>query len=477
MNQSVVAFSRRFAMHSADKFCRNLATSLFAVPTPSVLHITDDYVDHLVSGSEYIHYFSESHHATTYEYTGDTQCLFDRLASNCRYLSTLPKSVSRPLLFKTYNKLIAYLARESPLAVFGYPPDIYTLFLLEHASRTLSIPYISSLPHRFSKDYSVVYVNEDFLASSPLNGRVANSPIELASCIKQLRSSGFDPWEEKVRPHMLQIFVCQLKRALKGEISIAISFIVSRMLSWNRLPSDTYPYRKSLSFTCHPSIPRSLSYLKQNTCSIDAVFVNPRYIESRKKGKVVYVPLQFMPESTNEYYIDNGYCNLRFQLFDIHRLLIRNDYFIVYKEHPFCDGLRDPNIYRRLSSPQSVLIKTSTPKASIFSSVSFSLLSGTLSVEALSESQVFISLGQSRYLPAYVYNSVSVSDLESMLIAVSGLLMDPEKFEQYQTHCKDVLASHLTLYLNSTFTMPDSVPAPAIKSIYPMLKRLALNLR
>lgn len=146
--------------------------------------------------------------------------------------------------------------------------------------------------------------------------------------------------------------------------------------------------------------------------------VNWKESIAREKSKIIYIPLQMIPEATVDYWCDSveviNYDEVLIDFIESHKEL----HFLI-KEHPNVIGYRNPKLYGMLSSTNNVtLCPTQTPSNDLVDHCNATLVwTGTVGFEVALRNKPVLCLSSTYYFPDERFYKKISKDTSSQDIA------------------------------------------------------------
>lgn len=302
-----------------------------------------------------------------------------------RFLRSLDPALSSRLGYAAYIALSEILDEEQPDVVLGLPIDNYYLHILEKLCRARGIyalfPIQSFLPNRTR----VSNLGEWRFVQEP-------SDVMVEEYYERLLNRSFKP--TTLSPHRR---FHKLLRLYGREISKKVLFETLKIVK-----RDPYSFHYNGIFPAKWAItihsPKNLFADKffetrQNTFT--------KIISAKNAGKrIVFLPLQFSPETTVDYYISD----INFSRYDdlMHVVIsnIPDDVVLVVKEHPDIYGFRNPKFYEKFMRKENVILShVSLTVSELMEVCPFVVVTGGASTgaEAVVKGNTVLALGGAYY--------------------------------------------------------------------------------
>lgn len=137
----------------------------------------------------------------------------------------------------------------------------------------------------------------------------------------------------------------------------------------------------------------------------------------RETPSSCYVPLQYSPECTIDYWIkDPNEINYNQRLLEVLKLLSKLNLKIFVKEHPNCLGIRPRNFYKKILAIKNVILLSPLINAQkVIAGTDFTLVwTGTAGIEASLLGKPVVHLGN----PYYIHNQAKFSKFSYDLFTI-----------------------------------------------------------
>ena len=267
---------------------------------------------------------------------------FERIALRCRYLRSLSKE--KALLTATSMTLAIerIVQKYQPDVIFGMVMDSYVLDIVDLVMRAKNSQYIGFLNNMIN-GYSRLTARGELIQLNEPNVEM----IEKA--LNELSADSYVPNMQKDFMWNTSPFSMYFTKYMKEKIKIMYYFLKKIKDS----DPDNFYYNTVAAESC------------MSCRTLDQIFFR-RFEEknwlqaidyAKSAGKlVVYMPLQFYPECSLDYWGTN---NKFSSFYSVVKQIIANDYkkiIILVKEHPSAMGLRKSKFYEEFSQNEHVIL-------------------------------------------------------------------------------------------------------------------------
>jgi hypothetical protein len=264
---------------------------------------------------------------------------FDDIRKRCRLLRSIPEGKARRMLAAMAVALNEALDRTKPDFVLSYAVDSYVLDLLLHLAQRRGAEYIG-LAAIFVNGYYRVTARGEYRSL-----RTADEN-EIQPVLSNLLRDEYKPIYITVGPHGLGTQRLAYYRGVERwakNIARFVYFQLKRLAGSDHLGYHEYSSRV-VSSGWLQALP-TLRWTKDWARRIEA-----------HKGLVFYVPLQWTPESSIDYWCPNlAAIDYDERIFEICSQLARRG-IVVVKEHPAFWGYRPRRFYSRLRKIPNVVV-------------------------------------------------------------------------------------------------------------------------
>ncbi|MFD0673668.1 hypothetical protein [Cohnella sp. GCM10027633] len=366
---------------------------------------------------------------------------YEAVIRRCRYLRFQSKDLANRLINSVWKALQEIFAITPPDYVIGLPIDNYVLDLLHLYCQKNNIacifPVQSFLPNltrmtcrgewRKARDVSDDEVTE-YLA-------VINK--------KNFRPTWLSPKRNNYK--LLKLYVRERMKKVFFE-------------SMKILKNDKY----SFHYNCIFPMPGAITVKSIDVLEARKMFVaDPGSIEQKaaKFKKVVFFPLQFSPETSLDYYIEDS----RFSQYeDMLRTVLNSipsDTLLIIKEHPDLFGFREKRFYEKfLHKDNVVLADVDITVQEIFNYAQYLLVTGAASTgaEAVVKGKTVISLGGAFYsLDGMIHEIKNFSDAGNWGQYLTPIHNDEDQIFRYM---RNILGNTVKGPYDFVRTSPDKQP-------------------
>lgn len=322
------------------------------------------------------------HHLQHSDVTRDAGLDYEVISRRCRYLRLLDAGLQRCLINAMWRAIDDVCKRYKPVALIGLPMDNYVLDLFDQYCLANGIfttnPVQSFLPDRTR----ITRRGEHIPVRTP-------DESEVTHYRDMLLQRNFRPtWLSKRRTTM-RLAKMLLREIVKVVLFKAIKFVTRDPYSFHY--NGTYPVGASMN-------PWSLELFRiKNIYESDLERVSKFAARFRR---VVFLPLQFAPESSLDYNIADSRFSRYNELLDTILENTPADVLLIVKEHPDMYGYRVASFFERFKGHDNVvLVDVNITVQQIFKIAHFVLVSGGASTgaEAVVKGQTVVSLGGAFY--------------------------------------------------------------------------------
>jgi len=299
----------------------------------------------------------------------------------CRFLRSLERPLAQRMVYAMWKTIAQLLDEYAPDVIIGTTPDNYVLDLFERVARSYGKPYIG-MTDSFINGYSR-FTNRGEI-------RIIRQPSEeeVESVYQRLLGKDYVPaFVKEIVDNSTTIL---LKRYLRDKIK-PIAFWGLRLMTRDPLSFHYNTCRYKDKMMCK-TLPHIFGYRyadKQWTMRL----------RNARGTSVVYVPLQFYPEVSTDYWCTS---NDLIQVYDVlERLLeaLEGEFMVCIKEHPAAVGYRSPQVYRNLTAHRNaVLVPFDVPSNAVIEQCDAVVTWGnTTGVEARIRGKPVVTLGTPYY--------------------------------------------------------------------------------
>jgi hypothetical protein len=300
-----------------------------------------------------------------------------------RFLRNLEPALARDLARSAYSAILEVLEEEQPGAVIALPMDNYYLDLLDVACAKKSIPSINPV-QSFLPGLTRITRRGEWVAVREPSSAVVDHYLHI------LKEKNFRPTSlsrHRTRKDLLKLY---LKERAKKVLFETLKLV----------KGDPH----SFHYNCIFPMPGAITVQSlQNTQSSCWFVSHVEMLQTLKSGpwrEIVFLPLQFSPESSLDYNIaDSRFADYEEVLHTIIRSL-PDDVLLIVKEHPDLYGYRPPSFYKMFQRQANIrLVDVSIPVQELFEICQYVLVTGSASTgaEAVIKGNTVISLGGAFY--------------------------------------------------------------------------------
>lgn len=333
---------------------------------------------------------------------------FAKIINRCRYLRSLTREQAL-LRAQAMTLAIERMIEDyQPDIAFGMVMDSYVLDIIDLVMRTRNSQYLGFLNNMINGYSRLTARGELIQLSQPTQAMIDDA-------LKKLKTKHYVPNMQKDfmwNTSPLSIF---FSKFLKEKMKIVYYFLKK----FKDKDPDNFYYNTVAARSC------------MSCRSIDQIFFrrfeNNQWLEHIKKAKeedklVVYMPLQFYPECSIDYWGTNSDFS---SFYNVVSKIIANSYqklIILVKEHPSAMGLRKSAFYQQfLSNHNIILTPFDVPSNEVIEKADLVLTwTGSVGVEAIMRKKPLVTFGEAYYDPGYgilrLNYSAQLADLESILI-------------------------------------------------------------
>lgn len=305
---------------------------------------------------------------------------FDDIISRCRYLRNIDLETAKRLVISTQLAIQEVIKKHRPDCYIGLPIDNYILHLIHLECSKQRIKNISPVQSFLPNKTRVTSLGE-WVKCREVDSEEVNKYYEI------LTKRSFKPTWLKSHRSFATLGRLYLKERMKKIYFEYQKFIKKDPYSFHY--NTIYPAKGVISIE---GISNVFAYKKyQERSSTEKLLTN-----REKEKKLVYLPLQFSPETTIDYYI-NDY---RFGQYEelISKVLssIPENVTLIVKEHPDLYGFRNPKFYDRILQYKNVhLASVNYPTSEILQNIDAVIVTGggSTGAEAIIRGIRTLSLG------------------------------------------------------------------------------------
>ena len=415
-------------------FFKELAAN---VPVFSEIHYFSDH-----SGTENIDLMARYYNVKSKFENGEfnTHHIWDKInfqdiGRRCRYLRTLIPQ-ERLIRIKCMSiALLDMIEEYSPDYIFGMVMDSYILDLCDRLMRIRKSQYIGFLNNMLN-GYSRITSRGELIFN--------NTPSEelVGEKINELRERYYIPNMQKDFMWNTKPFSMFFTKYLKEKIKIGYYYI--KRFS----DPDNFYYNTVASDSCMSC--RSLSQIlfRRHQNNNYTRFI----AEAKEKGKIiVYLPLQFYPECSIDYWGTSKDFSDFYSTVDELLKLNLSDIVILTKEHPSAYGLRKDRFYKDISKNNSFcLVPFDISSNDIINQADLILTwTGSVGVEAIIRDKPLITFGNAYYSVDGICSEVNgFDDLSSLNDLVCATVKNYHRSEgQIKNFVKNLLSGLVEGYV------------------------------
>lgn len=318
------------------------------------------------------------HHLAHSDVDADRGLDYSVISRRCRYLRVLDERLGRRLINSAWLAIQDIFQRHEPDAFIGLPMDNYYLDLIDQYCVGRGIftvnPVQSFLPGRTRICRRGEYVHVRDVGSD-----------EIAHYRDLLLRKNFRPtWLSKHRGRG------KLMKMYAREVGKKIFFAGAKIVK-----RDPYSFHYNGVYPHAPAVNTS----SRDLLKIENLFVRDLAALEAEAGnypRVVFLPLQFSPESSLDYNIPDSRFSMYNKMLDMVLGNIPADTLLIVKEHPDMYGYRTYDFYQQfLSRPNVRLVDVRVTVQQLFALSDFILVTGAASTgaEAIIKGKTVISLG------------------------------------------------------------------------------------
>lgn len=266
----------------------------------------------------------------------------------CRFLRSVERPQAMRMIYAMWKAIDEVLDGHNPDIIVGLAVDTYILDLMERVARNRGKPYIGLIQtfiHGFSR-----FTNRGEL-------RIIREPSdeEVDRIYTRLLRQDYVPtYIKKTGKDLATLF---LKYYLKDK--------VKKVVFWGRRVAAKDPlslHHNAFKFE-EKVICKNLSYIFPHRY-FDKNWI--ARIQNAQERPKVYLPLQFYPETSTDYWCSNTDFIRFYDVLDKVLDTLAEDALVCVKEHPMFIGYRSPDVYRKLRGRKNVvLVPFNVPSSSV----------------------------------------------------------------------------------------------------------------
>lgn len=294
----------------------------------------------------------------------------------CRLLRNIDSSVAIRLVNSCYKVISDVFDLIKPRYVIGLTVDSYVIDIIQHVAKERGVKYIGLVP-LFINGYSRISTRGE------LNRIREPSDQEIEDVYQRL-----NVYEEK--PDFLNLLESaeQLKALWRKNKTKRYLRLIYMTMMRLRSPSYWYCYHYWSSY-----LMMRFSVEKVSHKIFDELKIY--------NGKTCYIPLQYFPECTIDYWVERSEKIDYYQvLLDIVNCLSKEQIQVYIKEHPNCLSIRPKGFYEKLKSiPNVHLISPAVSSSVVINNTDFTLVwTGSAGMEAALLGKPVVHLGNPYYI-------------------------------------------------------------------------------
>lgn len=321
---------------------------------------------------------------------------FDDVISRCRYLRNIDLETAKRLVISTQLAIQEVIKKVRPDCYIGLPIDNYILHIMHLECSKQGIKNISPVQSFLPNRTRITSLGE-WIRCREVDAEEVDKYYEI------LTKKSFRPTWLKSHRSFASLGKLYVKERLK-KIYFEFQKIIKRdpySFHYNTI----YPAKGVISID---GISNVFAYKKFEARSVTDNLLNNR----EAYRKLVYLPLQFSPETTIDYYIND----FRFGRYEelVCKVLgsIPNDVTLIVKEHPDLYGFRNPKFYDNILKNKNVhLASVNYPTSEILHRIDAVIVTGggSTGAEAIIRGIRTLSLGGCFYGGS---ESLSITDFD-----------------------------------------------------------------
>lgn len=333
---------------------------------------------------------------------------FNGIILRCRYLRSLsPKRAyaNAQAMCLAIERIIQEYDAD---VVFGMVMDSYVLDIIDQVMRSKNSQYVGFLNNMINGYSRLTSRGELIQLSEP-------SMDMIEKTISELSVKNYIPNMQKDFMWSTSPLLMYFTKYLKEKIKIVYYFI--KKITDN--DPDNFYYNTVAAKSCMSCRKLDQIFFRR--------FENKNWLQlikqAKSKGKlVVYMPLQFYPECSLDYWGTK----IHFAAFyAVVKKIIANTYndiIILVKEHPSAMGLRKSEFYAQFSSNKDMILTPFDISSNQVIEKADIVLTwtGSVGVEAIMRGKPLVTFGEAYYDPGYgilqLHNEDQIPNLESILI-------------------------------------------------------------
>jgi hypothetical protein len=305
---------------------------------------------------------------------------FDEVINRCRYLRNINLETAKKLVISTQLAIQEVIEKFRPDCYIGLPIDNYILHLMHLECSIQGIKNISPVQSFLPNRTRITSLGE-WVRCREVDAEEVDKYYEI------LTKKSFKPTWLKSHRSFASLGKLYIKERLK---KIYFEFQkIKKGDPYSFHYNTIYPAKGVISID---GISNVFAYKKYQARSMTEKLLS----NSEVNRKLIYLPLQFSPETTIDYYIND----LRFGRYEelVCKVLssIPNDVTLIVKEHPDLYGFRNPKFYDKILENKNVhLAGVDYPTSEILHRVDAVIVTGggSTGAEAIIRGIRTISLG------------------------------------------------------------------------------------
>jgi len=300
------------------------------------------------------------------------------IIARCRLLRVLPEAGAKKLVLSMWLSLDKIFAKYLPEIGIGLTIDSYVIDLINLRFSKGNKQYIGLIVS-FVNGYTRITSRGEYKKIRNVSNK------EVSDVLEKLTTKYQRPHFVKPISGKNQIRYLSLKNYLKILTRFGYYFIKS-FFDEDR---SNYHYKVNLN--------------KNNLLVNPFEFLSAKIefeINSSDPATKIYIPLQYFPEATVDYWVEDikfiNYFTVFFELLD---LISELNVYVYVKEHPACIGIRPRGFYKKIKEYKNVnLVTVDSDPLEIIKSTDLTLVwTGTAGFEAALNGKPVIHLGNPYY--------------------------------------------------------------------------------
>ncbi|MGC9337353.1 MAG: hypothetical protein ACP5EQ_04590 [Candidatus Cloacimonadia bacterium] len=342
----------------------------------------------------YQHLSSESNNQLSTINDLDREDIFLR----CRLLRSLPENAAQTMFRAMEDSINSILDEVQPDIILGITVDSYVLDTLRICGQKRNIPYIGMVP---------VFINGYFRITARGELNKIRKPddnecdVVLSMLLEQVYQPVYMSKHNNIYKKLLQVYAKELMKS--------VYFPIKSVLTNDR---SNYHYLIS-------------GRLAKEHIGISQLYPQLFFDQDWEKkvaswdGPIVYLPLQFYPEATIDYWVKQiEFIDYHASVLETVKSLSRSALILV-KEHPAMIGFRDTAFYRRLRKCINTVLVPSTVTSNwlIESCDVVVIWTGTAGFEAALRGKPVITFGNPYFCSGQMFTHIdSIEQLKNLSI-------------------------------------------------------------